>query len=283
MTIYISTGGYKTKPADQTVKDLLSNGVKEIELSGGLYHPNLINNLIKFLENGVKFQIHNYFPPPKEPFIINLASNIQSIRKLSLEHVFNAIKCCNNLNAKFYSFHAGFLCDFDVSEIGKKIKKRNLYDRKKSIDLFLENLLKISKFAFNHGINIMVENNVVSKKNLLEFETNPFLMSDPEETLMIMENSPNNIKLLVDVAHLKVSANSLNYNPADLFLRCNDYISGYHLSDNNGLSDTNNKINEKSWFWKYLKKNLDYYSLEIYGETVDNLKRIKKLCQNKLK
>ena len=37
-------------------------------------------------------------------------------------------------------------------------------------------------------------------------------MGDPEETLKIMKNSPNNIKLLVDVAHLKVSANSLNYN-----------------------------------------------------------------------
>jgi sugar phosphate isomerase/epimerase len=283
MTIYISTGGYKSKPADQTVKDLLSSGVKEIELSGGVYHPNLMDNLTKFLKNGVNFQIHNYFPPPKKPFIINLASNIQSIRETSLEHVFNAIKCCKKLNAKFYSFHAGFLCDFDVSEIGKKIKKRDLYDRKKSTDLFLECLLKISKFAFDHGVNIMVENNVVSKKNLLEFEKNPFLMGDPDETLKIMQNSPNNIKLLVDVAHLKVSANSLNYKSEDLFLKCNDYISGYHLSDNNGLADTNDNINEQSWFWKYLKKDLDYYSLEIYGETVENLKKIKTLCQDKLK
>ena len=129
----------------------------------------------------------------------------------------------------------------------------------------------------------MVENNVVSKKNLLEFEKNPFLMGDPEETLKIMKNSPNNIKLLVDVAHLKVSANSLNYKSEDLFLKCNDYISGYHLSDNNGLADTNDTINEQSWFWKYIKKDLDYYSLEIYGETVENLKKIRKLCQDKLK
>ena len=108
-------------------------------------------------------------------------------------------------------------------------------------------------------------------------------MGDPEETLKIMKNSPNNIKLLVDVAHLKVSANSLNYKSEDLFLKCNDYISGYHLSDNNGLADTNDIINEQSWFWKYLKKDLDYYSLEIYGETVENLKKIRKLCQDKLK
>jgi len=283
MTIYISTGGYKKKSADQTVEDFINNNIKEIELSGGIHNPNLINNLTKYLKDGAKFQIHNYFPPPEKPFIINLASNDETIRELSLSHIFKAIKCCEKLNAKFYSFHSGFLCDFEISEIGKKIKKRKLYEREQSTHLFLECLKKISKFAFNHGINIMVENNVVSKKNLLEFEKNPFLMCDPEETLSIMKNSPENIKLLVDVAHLKVSSNSLQFKPEEFFLKCNDYISGYHLSDNNGFEDTNKKIDEKSWFWDYLKKNLDYYSLEIYGETIENLKKIKKLCQKKFK
>ena len=283
MTIYISTGGYKKKSADQITEDFINNNIKEIELSGGIYDPNLINNLTKYLSKGAKFEIHNYFPPPEKPFIINLASNEDDIRKLSLNHVFKAIKCCEKLRAKSYSFHAGFLCDFDISEIGKKIKKRPLYEKKRSTDLFLECLNQISKFARDHGVNIMVENNVISKKNLLEFDKNPFLMCDPQETFEIMKNSPENIKLLVDVAHLKVSSNSLNFKSKDFFLKCNDYISGYHLSDNDGYADTNQKIDEKSWFWEYLKKNLDYYSLEIYGETIENLKKIKKICQNKLK
>ena len=83
--------------------------------------------------------------------------------------------------------------------------------QKESTDLFLECLNQISKFARDHGVNIMVENNVISKKNLLEFNKNPFLMCDPQETFEIMKNSPENIKLLVDVAHLKVSSNSLNF------------------------------------------------------------------------
>jgi len=283
MTIYISTGGYKKKSADQTAEVFINNNIKEIELSGGVHDPNLINNLTKYLDSGVKFQIHNYFPPPRKPFIINLASTDEDIRRLSLNHIFTAIKCCEKLNAKSYSFHAGFLCDFTISEIGKKIKKRSLFNKMQSIDLFLECLNQISKFAFDHGINIMVENNVVSKKNLLEFEKSPFLMCNPQETYDIMKSSPENVKLLVDVAHLKVSSKSLNFQPKEFFLKCNDYISGYHLSDNNGFEDTNEKIDEKSWFWEYLKKNLDYYSLEIYGETIESLKKIKTICQNKLK
>ena len=186
MTIYISTGGYKKKSADQITEDFINNNIKEIELSGGIYDPNLINNLTKYLSKGAKFEIHNYFPPPEKPFIINLASNEDDIRKLSLNHVFKAIKCCEKLRAKSYSFHAGFLCDFDISEIGKKIKKRPLYEKKRSTDLFLECLNQISKFARDHGVNIMVENNVISKKNLLEFNKNPFLMCDPQETFEIM-------------------------------------------------------------------------------------------------
>ena len=38
MTIYISTGGYKSNPVDETVNNLLSNDIREIELSG-FHHP----------------------------------------------------------------------------------------------------------------------------------------------------------------------------------------------------------------------------------------------------
>ena len=58
-------------------------------------------------------------------------------------------------------------------------------------------------------------------------------MCDPEETLSIMKNSPENIKLLVDVAHLKVSSNSLQFKPEEFFLKCNDYISGLHIAITN--------------------------------------------------
>ena len=75
----------------------------------------------------------------------------------------------------------------------------------------------VSDKASKHGINIMVENNVLSKKNLDIFGDNPFLMCDSSESMQIIGNTPDNIKLLVDVAHLKVSANSLNFQCKDFF------------------------------------------------------------------
>ena len=42
-------------------------------------------------------------------------------------------------NTKYYST----LCDLKISELGTQVKKRKLFDRKKSIDLFLERVSKI--------------------------------------------------------------------------------------------------------------------------------------------
>ena len=38
-----------------------------------------------------------------------------------------------------------------------------------------------------------------------------------------------------------------------MFNICNKYIGGYHLSDNNGKSDSNSMIKYNSWFWEISK------------------------------
>ena len=90
-----------------------------------------MENLSK-LEKKAKFQIHNYFPPPKIPFVLNLASQNNEISNLTLDHIDYVLECCLKLKATYYSFHAGFLCDLNVNELGQKIKKRELLRKLKS-------------------------------------------------------------------------------------------------------------------------------------------------------
>ena len=107
-------------------------------------------------------------------------------------------------------------------------------------------------------------------------------MCDAEECLKIIKQVPKNVKLLLDVAHLKVSANSLNFNPVEMMEKCSDYIGGYHLSDNNGLSDTNESFLQDAWFWKYLKTDLEYYSIEVYDQRINNMKKLKDIVDKNL-
>ena len=273
MTIYISTGGYSSLSADKSSEKLIEADINSIELSGGIYSKNTIDNLCK-LKNRAKFQVHNYFPPPKIPFVLNLASQNSDILNLSLSHVDYALDCCLKLGATYYSFHAGFLCDLKVSELGSQIKKRKLYNREKSIDYFLKSVSSISKKAENKGIKIMIENNVLSTKTKNEFHGNPLLMCDAEECVKIIKQVPQNVKLLLDVAHLKVSAKSLGFDPIEMMKKCDDCVGGYHLSDNDGLSDTNETFLKDAWFLKYLKPDLDYYSMEVYEKSTNKMKKL---------
>ena len=71
--IYISTGGFAGRTADAVSVELINAGVKSIELSGGVYSETLLSDL-QDLTPDVHFQIHNYFPPPADPFVLNLGS-----------------------------------------------------------------------------------------------------------------------------------------------------------------------------------------------------------------
>jgi hypothetical protein len=78
--------------------------------------------------------------------------------------------------------------------------------------------------------------------------------------------------MLLDVAHLKVSANSLGFDRYEMFRACDNWIKAYHFSDNDGKSDSNKSIGIDSWFWPYVKKNENYYTLEIYNSDINELK-----------
>jgi sugar phosphate isomerase/epimerase len=281
MTIYISTGGFNRIPAYKSVKKLINYGAKNIELSGGTYSSKNLTKL-KLEKKKISFQIHNYFPPPKIPFVFNLASQNFLIADRSFKHVENAIKICKQIGSNYFSFHAGFLCDIKVNELGKKIVKKKLFNRKKSINIFLKRIKKLSILAKKEKITLLVENNVLTKKNFFEFKTNPLLMCEPKETLKIAKKFPPNVKLLIDVAHLKVSAKTLRFDPKTMFMKCEKYIGGYHLSDNDGKSDSNKSFSKNAWFWKYLNKNLNYLSVEVYNLNKKKFLDLKKIVLQKL-
>ena len=279
--IFISTGGFKSEKSINSINKLMGKGIYDIELSGGEYEVDQIKKIIseKKLHKLLNLQVHNYFPPPPTPFVFNLGSLDKEISKISMNHALNSIKLASRLKSKYYSFHAGFLLDPQVEELGKKIKKRDTYNREIAKNVFIERVNTLAKFAETKNITLLIENNVLSLNNLEEFKENILLMVDESECTEIMNRVRNNVKMLVDVAHLKVSSNSLNFDRISFLKKLDKWIFAYHLSDNNGKSDSNEKIRLDSWFWPYIKNNLDYYSIEVYGEEPEELVKQKELTQ----
>ena len=279
--IYISTGGFKSNTCAQSINSLIANGIFSIELSGGQFEINQKNYLYSIKKDKkLILQVHNYFPPPKDPFVLNLGSLDETIATKSIKHALNSINLAALLGGKYYSFHAGFLLDPKLNELGGQIRKKSIYNRKRSIDLFVKRVKKLALYASKKNITLLIENNVLSLKNFNEFGQNILLMVDHKESAEIMKKiNLENVKMLIDVAHLKVSSNSLNFNPKVFLDHLDEWIAAYHLSENDGTSDDNEKFREDSWFWPFLKKDLDYYSIEVYNTTINELKDQKKLAE----
>lgn len=262
--IYISTGGFSKMTAIQSISKLNAIGINNIELSGGCFFNDHQSILAESSATN-NFIVHNYFPVPEEPFVLNLASLNPSQFELSLFHASSAIKLAASIGSPYYSIHAGFLLDVSVSELGKNLTKKSLFPKEQAMTQFIAALNYLSEVAYDNSIELLVENNVLSQPNFNQYNQDIFIFSQCDDGVQIMEATPSNINLLIDVAHLKVSAHSLGFSKSHFFNTLCPWIKAYHLSDNNALADQNKPFDKNSWFWPYIKTGLDYYSLEVYS------------------
>ena len=243
--VFISTGGFKSISAIDAIKNLKKKKIFEIELSGGKY----INKKdLKKLENKkIELRLHNYFPPPNQSFVINLASRNNLIVKKTINQIKKSILLSKKLGAKYFGFHAGFRIDPNVNNLGK-ILDGKLAPRKIALKIFKKNILILNKFAIKNNKVLLIENNVVTKKNLIKYGSNPLLLTNPKEILKFFKELPKSIGLLLDVGHLKVSSKTEKFSLIKAIKSLNPLTKGYHLSENNFIIDSNNKINKKSFF-----------------------------------
>jgi sugar phosphate isomerase/epimerase len=260
---------------------LISEGFDAIELSGGIYEAGIYEELLS-LSRKTAFQIHNYFPPVQIPYVLNLASLDSEIADRSLSHATTAMRWAADFGATAYSVHAGFLIDPRIDELGVRIKRRTLYNRVESVNRFMERVNNLAEFGQTLGLRLLIENNVLIQDTFDEFGENPLLVCNPDEAFAVMQSAPKNVGMLLDVAHLKVSANTLGFNPSEMFSKCRQWIEAYHLSENDGSIDTHHPFRNDSWFWPYLNKTCNYYSIEVYCTSMLTLHQQVHLVREKL-
>lgn len=270
--IYISTSGTIHDKIKHRVKELALSGFRNIELSAGTkYYRGYEKDLCDLKrEYNLDYIIHNYFPPPKNDFVINLAALNDQIFYRSLNQLRKSIQLSKKLGASKFSFHAGFYMDISLDTIGQDISKKPMYNKERSIERFCEGynlLLKVS-----NDIDLFIENNVYSYQNYFKFKKEkPFMLLNSEDFHHL--KTKINYNLLLDVAHLYVTSKTLKLDfqkeMRELLPLC-DYI---HISNNNGLYDSNNEIDTFSEIYKCIKK-FDIGNKIITLEIYDGMKAI---------
>jgi endonuclease IV len=249
--IYISSLAFEGKSINEIYR-LAKKNSWAIEFTSTFnYSENLLDDVLKL---DIIKTFHNYFPPHKDEFVLNLASTNEVIRKKSIEHCINGLILSNKINSTFYAAHAGFCIDPNFSELGKKLDFNKNINRELCKSIFLESVNLVLKVADRLGMMFLIENNVISKQNMMN-GINPLLCCDScEINWLIGEINNENFGILLDTAHLKVSCNTLNKNIETELDNIETSVKALHHSDNEGFKDNNMSISNSYWFLKHLNK-----------------------------
>jgi len=217
-----------------------------LEFSSGVeYQKDLVDMVLRSNLKGKL--IHNYFPAPKEPFVLNLSSNNKYIRNKSLDHCKKNIEYSRKLNSDYYSFHSGFCFDPEFKSLGGNLRSIKRSSREKSLEIFLESILDLVNHARLYDVKVCIENNVLTKQNYLDGYI-PLLCCTADEMIYVMEQINNQyLKILFDSGHMKVTANTLGLDLDEEFTKIKDYVSIIHHSENDSLNDNNDPLTDDYW------------------------------------
>lgn len=250
-TIYVSTSCIKNASTlSETINDYSRHGLKCIELGAcGSMDAHWKQTVI---ESDCSFLVHNYFPPPEESFVLNLASPDTDTRARSIEMVCNAMKLASEIGAQFYSVHTGFVSDpvgFDGHSF--TFAQASSADRRDADLRFRESIAQILSRTNDLRIPLLVENNVFTDRlagKLLYATASEFVdFFDAMDT--------ERVKLLLDTGHLNVTATTYNFDPAGYVHRLCPHIAGIHLHSNDGSADLHQPVSESGWIVDVLRTN----------------------------
>jgi len=283
--IFISTSCFhEKKSVIKILKEYSKQGIKNIELGASHeYEENIMEFLKEYKKkHDAEFTIHAYFPPEKNPFIINLASQKPDAVGKSISKIKKMIDTAKELDAKLCGFHAGFLVESE--ELGKPLDKSNRFEYEKGYKTFLESAKEICQYAKSKGVKIAFEPNVVSSYNVVGDKNELALMCKTGEIKRFYRDLEalgiNNLGLLLDLGHLKVTANNLKFDAEEFVGAFRSKVAEIHIHENEGKIDEHKPLKKDSWglriINKYGFKNV-LITLEVNNLNLDGIESQSKL------
>lgn len=272
--IYVSSTCVRQHNIADVIRRLAGAGIRNIELSGGTDYYDGIEREIGRLqrEYNLRYACHAYFPPPEEPFVVNLASCNDRIYKQSVGHYVNCIEMLKRLHCGVLSIHAGFMVEIGVEEVGNRLNGSIIYDEEKAYDRFCCAYEHIAGLCADSGIALYLENNVLNAENYRQFAfQNHMMMTDYRSIMKMKEQIEFN--LLLDLGHLYVSANTLGLDYAKECEKLSAYVKWLHMSENGGILDEHKPLQRDSAVLSEFRK-IYTPCINVTLETVGSMEEI---------
>jgi len=252
---FLSTSLCRNKEIDTSINECGKLSEKYVELSAP--HPkqsvDKIKQIIKkYLNEGYNFTLHNYFPPPEKSFVLNIASDEKEVITDCKDLILKALDLSIEANAKVYGIHAGYLSKAKAKSDGTFEFDENYSSYEKSLQSSIKFINSISENFEKNKVKLLIENLFPS------IARNSSLFCSLDEINDLMQGVPRSVGLLLDLGHLNISSNILNFNREEFlnnFLdKYSDRLYEIHISENNGIKDEHKALESNSWQFEALKK-----------------------------
>jgi sugar phosphate isomerase/epimerase len=238
-------------------------GIFNIELGAALGWQENFDFVFEFKKNyRANFTIHNFFPPPKDLFMLNIAAKDEEWRKQQVEFAKNSIEWCRKLDAPLYSLHFGFRTEVDghANPLGGEVlPAEQAYENAKN------SILEILDYAAQYGV----------KDDIL-------LNSRPEEMQRLLRDIKNkNFGLLVDIGHLMITRAMMEFDIRKFIDKIQSRIFCLHLHHvENNLDHQPIRDKETLGFIDPSLLRRVFAIVEINNAQIDEIVQSKKIVEN---
>jgi sugar phosphate isomerase/epimerase len=243
-------------------------GILAIELTAGAIDTDAIKSL-RLLSKEASIILHNYYPPASSPIVLNIASGDKNKIKETLEFIKKSIQISHDLEIETYGIHAGMKIDLAPSDLGGKITSQ-LTDVDFSFVNFINNFRNLSEYAKKLGVKLLIENHALNRETLENFG-NILCLTTASEVSEFFSELELNSHLLLDVGHLNVTSKSLGLEREAELAKLEPFAGGYQLSANSGFQDDHACFDKSAWFLKLINLKLDYITLEIGNNNLNEI------------
>ena len=250
--IYVSSSTLQSVSLENCIEELIGVGIRNIELSGGpKFHGDISDALTRYKEeHHLNFLIHNYFPPPEDDFVLNIASPNSKFRAKSVDFIKTSINLAHELGIDSYTVHAGYARDLRPARNGDYFVPDGPVgiSKQSASDFMYQSLCLIAEHAVARGIRIGLEN-LFPMNDALDCS----LLCTPSEIHQFLARTANddNVGLLLDMGHLCISSNFFGFDKDEFIRSLNEEyqrkIFGIHLSENDGKIDQHGPLCPDSW------------------------------------
>lgn len=224
--------------------------------------------------------LHNYYPPPRVPFVLNIASDQPDIVSKSKVLVKNALDIASTIGSKHYAIHAGFCTDPPVQSLGKVIQGDWQGKRSEALERMQGVICELSDYAGSRGIRLLIENHALTQASLHACRENPLLLTHTEEIVDFFLDLQDHAGLLLDVGHLKVSSNTLQFDLVQATRKLSALAEGLHLHDNAGVSDDHSSFDAEAWFFPHLSDQVAFATVEVHSNDLGDILNAANACQS---